>query len=76
MSKKMDCHIVLDLLELYFDDAVSEETKVDINNHFETCESCRKEYYCLCENLPNFNKIITTKGKFVDLIKKKKKPTP
>ena len=38
-----DCAIVKDLLPLYIEDMVSEETKLFINEHLKECEDCRNE---------------------------------
>ncbi len=39
-----DCSIVKDLLALYSEDMVSEETAQFVSNHLKDCESCTKEY--------------------------------
>lgn len=38
-----ECAIVKDLLPLYIEDMVSEETKLFINEHLKECEDCRNE---------------------------------
>ena len=38
-----DCAIVKDILPLYIEDMVSEETKLFINEHLKECEDCRNE---------------------------------
>ena len=38
-----ECAIVKDLLPLYIEDMVSEETKIFINEHLKECEDCRNE---------------------------------
>ena len=38
-----ECAIVKDLLPLYIEDMVSEETKLFINEHLKECEDCRTE---------------------------------
>ena len=38
-----ECAIVKDLLPLYIEDMVSEETKLFINAHLKECEDCRNE---------------------------------
>ena len=40
---KTECSVVRDLLPLYFEDMVSEETAAYIGEHLETCEECRAE---------------------------------
>ncbi|MGL5314570.1 MAG: zf-HC2 domain-containing protein [Peptostreptococcaceae bacterium] len=39
---KIDCSVVKDLLPLYIDDLVSEESKLIIKEHLKTCEECSK----------------------------------
>lgn len=41
--KKISCDIVRDILPLYLDDVVSEETKEMIEEHLNSCETCKKE---------------------------------
>lgn len=38
----MKCNVVRDLLPLYFDGLCSDDTKKQLENHFENCEECRK----------------------------------
>ncbi|MCL1847112.1 MAG: zf-HC2 domain-containing protein [Coriobacteriia bacterium] len=38
----MNCHIVRDLLPLYHDDVVSEETRELVKEHLDTCSECEK----------------------------------
>lgn len=40
----MKCSIIQDLLPLYVDGVVSEDTAQVVEEHFETCEACRKTY--------------------------------
>lgn len=47
MNKKLPCYIVSDLLPLYQDDILSEQTKKDIDKHLNECEECKKK---LAEN--------------------------
>lgn len=44
MSKKIPCHIVLDLLPLYQDNILSEGSKEDVEQHLSECETCRKMF--------------------------------
>jgi hypothetical protein len=39
---KNECMIVRDLLPLYVEDLVSDETRIFIEEHLDTCEDCRK----------------------------------
>ena len=41
---KLECHIVGDLLPLYLENMVSEESAVWIEEHLKDCEPCRREY--------------------------------
>lgn len=42
-NKSIDCPIVVDLLPLYLEGKISKESAVFVQNHLETCDSCRKE---------------------------------
>ena len=43
MNKELPCYIVSDLLPLYQDDILSEQTKKDIDKHLSECEDCKKK---------------------------------
>lgn len=43
MNKELPCYIISDLLPLYQDDILSEQTKRDIDNHLNECEDCKKK---------------------------------
>ena len=43
MNKKLPCYIVSDLLPLYQDDILSEQTKKDIDKHLTECRECQKK---------------------------------
>ena len=43
MNKELPCYIVSDLLPLYQDDVLSEQTKKDIDKHLNECEHCKKK---------------------------------
>ena len=43
MNKGLPCYIVSDLLPLYQDDILSEQTKIDIDKHLSECEDCKKK---------------------------------
>lgn len=49
---KTDCYIVRDLLSLYVEDMVSEETALYVKEHLENCPNCKAEL----EGLQNFEK--------------------
>lgn len=42
MNKALPCYIISDLLPLYQDDILSEQTKKDIDKHLNECEDCKK----------------------------------
>lgn len=44
MTTKIPCHMIKDLLPLYLDALVSEETAAEIKAHIEACSDCRKYY--------------------------------
>lgn len=52
---KISCHIIQDILPLYVDGIVSEDTKEMVEEHLRECESCRKEAEHMQERivLPN-----------------------
>ena len=39
---KISCNIIEDLLPLYVDDAVSEDSRQLVEEHLKECASCRK----------------------------------
>lgn len=41
---KYECDIAMDLMPLYIDDLLSENSKIFVKNHIDSCESCRKYY--------------------------------
>lgn len=43
MNKELPCYVVSDLLPLYQDDILSEQTKKDIDKHLNECEECKKK---------------------------------
>ena len=56
--KKINCNIIRDILPLYLDDVVCDETKLMVEEHLQSCASCREEaasmkgYNRVCANLP------------------------
>ena len=52
---KISCHIIQDILPLYVDGIVSEDTKEMVEEHLRECEGCRKEAEHMQERivLPN-----------------------
>lgn len=47
----MKCCIAKDLMPLYIDDVLREESAQELRNHLEQCESCREEYQLLTKDL-------------------------
>lgn len=41
---KINCNVIKDILPLYVDDLVSEDTKTLVEAHLRKCESCKEEY--------------------------------
>ncbi|MBO5089126.1 MAG: zf-HC2 domain-containing protein, partial [Lachnospiraceae bacterium] len=41
---KNTCNVVRDLMPLYVDDMLSEESKQLVEEHIEQCEACKEEY--------------------------------
>ena len=41
--KKITCNIIRDILPLYLDEVVSEDTREMVEEHLQTCEACRRE---------------------------------
>ena len=44
MMNKTSCNIIKDILPLYVDEVVSEDTRNLVSEHIEYCENCRKKY--------------------------------
>lgn len=42
--KEIKCNIIQDILPLYVDGVVSEDTKEMVNNHLQIYPNCQKEY--------------------------------
>ena len=63
--KEIKCTIIQDVLPLYIDEVVSQDTKEMVDQHLQHCEKCQKEYetmkrelYIPAENkAPTINKI-------------------
>lgn len=41
---KYDCDVVKDLIPLYIDDVLSENSRIFVKDHIDSCEACRKYY--------------------------------
>ncbi|QUG43647.1 zf-HC2 domain-containing protein [Psychrobacillus sp. INOP01] len=57
--KEIKCTIIQDLLPLYVDDVVSEDTKELVRQHLQTCQACQKEHQQMTQTLyiPIENKV-------------------
>ena len=51
---ELKCNLVEDLMPLYIDDLVSDDTKKDIEIHLAECEKCRKMYEKLKRNINSY----------------------
>jgi len=49
--KEIKCSVIQDLLPLYVDEVVSDDTKTLVNEHLRACENCKKEYEQMKETL-------------------------
>lgn len=49
--KKINCNIIKDVLPLYLDDVVSNDTKEMVEEHLNSCDACRKEAIALKQEL-------------------------
>ncbi len=43
MNKEIPCYIISDLLPLYQDDLLSEQTKTDMDKHLDECNECKNK---------------------------------
>lgn len=57
MNRELPCYVVSDLLPLYQDDLLSEQTKKDIEKHLNECEECKKKMMAMTMQIdvPNIN---------------------
>lgn len=49
--KEISCNVIKDILPLYLDDVVSEETREMVEEHLQSCDSCREEAEVLKMNV-------------------------
>lgn len=73
-----NCSVVRDLLPLYIDNVVSEESRVYINEHLNECVECKQEFVELSKHLEielknNKDTNLNDKNRILDLSKKFKK---
>lgn len=70
-KKKLDCYIVKDLLPLYHDDVVNQNTKEAIKEHLSECKDCIDEYREICADTP-VTTCKSTKNQFEKMMDKKR----
>lgn len=68
---ELDCEIVEDLIPLYHDKAVSEKTKITVENHIKSCAACKAEYALYLKDLPKCESRSTV-GEFQKMMNKKR----
>lgn len=49
--EKINCNIIQDILPLYIDHTVCDDTRILVENHLQECENCRKSYQALQKEL-------------------------
>ena len=54
---KINCNVIQDILPLYIEDAVSEDTKELVEEHLQNCEICQRVYHETKADLENDMKI-------------------
>ncbi len=69
--KKISCNIVRDVLPLYLDNVVSDDTKEMVEEHLKICESCRKEADLLQQDVvvPTIKSIQLSEAKMLKSLK-------
>ena len=50
--KKISCNIIKDILPLYLDGVVSDDTRQMVEEHLRTCDQCREEAVMLKQDVP------------------------
>jgi hypothetical protein len=69
----VDCAIIRDLLPLYVDGILSNESKALISNHFATCENCKQEFVNMQSEIREINKVHQENKEEIDTLKSIKK---
>ncbi len=71
--KKMSCNIIRDILPLYADNVVSEDTKAMIEEHLGICEECCNELFALKRELilPESSELLLNEAKVLLGLKKR-----
>ena len=72
MESKLECNVVKDLLPLYIDEVISEDTKAEVTKHLKSCKQCHQIYEDMNQNLGNvkWNEVDSQKD-FIKLAKHK-----
>ena len=55
--EKINCNVIQDILPLYIDDVVSDDTKELVEEHLQNCEICQRVYHETKTDLENDMKI-------------------
>lgn len=48
---KVNCNVIKDILPLYVDDVVSDDTRKLVSAHMESCHECQKKHESLCSKV-------------------------
>lgn len=67
MKTELDCNIVRDMLPMYIEKLISDESNVAIRRHLEHCEDCTRHL----ENLKKLNYYLTATDKEKKSFKRK-----
>lgn len=49
---KITCNVIEDILPLYLENVISEDTKKIVNEHIDSCESCKKQLFDMTASTP------------------------
>lgn len=55
--EKINCNVIQDILPLYIDDVVSDDTKELVEEHLQNCEICQRVYHETKTDLENDMKV-------------------
>ena len=70
---KMNCNIIGDMLPLYADDVVSDDTRTMVEEHLAECENCREKYEDMKQELCVQTELSAAQAEKQSLISVKKK---
>lgn len=70
---EISCNVIKDLLPLYNDEVVSEDSRQLIEGHLKMCESCKREYELLHRSLilPMNRSVVQSEAKTIKKLKQK-----